>query len=81
LIGNKTANAFKTLKTFQEKLPSNFIRIHKSYIVNIDYITRINYGKLNCNIKGEIIHTLPFTKTYIDNITSIKAMLSHSLIA
>src|SRR5690606_30903054 len=35
-------SAFKTLKTFEDKLPKNFVRIHQSYILNINYISRIN---------------------------------------
>ena len=41
----RNAEQFKTsitLKELQTRLPVNFIRIHRSYIVNLHYITRIS---------------------------------------
>jgi len=81
LKGEKIINAYKTLKVFQNKLPKNFLRIHKSYVVNTEYVTRINYGKLTCTIKSNILCTVPFTKTYVDNIALIKNSLSLTLVA
>jgi len=68
-------NAFKTLKTFEDILPNNFHRIHKSYIINKNFVSRIQYGKLICTIKKNK-HEVPFTKTYIGNIESINKSLS-----
>lgn len=31
-----------TLKELQTRLPSNFIRIHRSYIINLHYVTRVS---------------------------------------
>lgn len=70
-------SAFKTLKTFEESLPFNFLRIHKSYIINSEYVSRINYGKLLCTINSNN-YSIPFTKTYIGNIESINNNLSKS---
>jgi len=81
LKGGKVINAYKTLKTFESKLPKNFLRIHKSYIINIEYVTRINYGKLNCTIKSNILCIIPFTKKYADNVALIKNSLSLILVA
>ncbi|NQY30148.1 MAG: response regulator transcription factor [Flavobacteriaceae bacterium] len=81
LKDGKVINAYKTLKTFENKLPNNFLRIHKSYVVNAEYVTRINFGKLNCTIKGNILCTIPFTKTYLDNVFIIKESLSLTLVA
>ncbi len=72
-------NAFKTLKTFEDKLPKNFVRIHQSYIVNTDYISRINYGKAICSLKL-VKQQLPFSKSYIENIDGLKKRLSKSAI-
>lgn len=36
-----------TLSELENKLESNFIRVHKSYIVNIKYISSVLSGKLN----------------------------------
>jgi DNA-binding LytR/AlgR family response regulator len=68
-------NAYKTLKTFEKKLPKNFVRIHQSYIVNTDYISRINFGKNNCALKS-VAKPLPFSKTYRENMDNLKQILS-----
>ncbi len=73
-------NAFKTLKTFEEQLPKNFVRIHQSYIVNTDYISRINYGKNICSLK-DVPKQLPFSKGYRGNIDGLKKMLSKKSIS
>ena len=68
-------SAFKTLKTFEDILPNNFHRIHKSYIINKNYVSRIQYGKFICTIKRNN-YEVPFTKTYIGNIESMNKDLS-----
>lgn len=73
-------HAFKTLKTFENQLPKNFVRIHQSYIVNSDYISRISYGKANCTIKYKK-HQLPFSKSYRDNIDALKEALAKNVIS
>ncbi|MEN8185525.1 MAG: LytTR family DNA-binding domain-containing protein [Bacteroidota bacterium] len=72
-----TISAFKTLKTFEKSLPKNFIRVHKSYIVNSDYIKRINYGKKVCIIR-KCDCVIPFTKTYLDSIELLNNKLSQT---
>lgn len=73
-------SAYKTLKTFENRLPSNFIRIHQSYILNTDYISRINYGKSICALKNGGTQ-LPFSKSYKDNIDCLKKLLTKSTIS
>jgi len=70
----RVVSAYKTLKVFEESLPDNFYRIHKSYIININSISRIHFGKSMCIIKNQ--HKIPFTKTFIDNINTINKVLS-----
>lgn len=54
----------QTMKYFETNLPSQFIRIHRSYIVNTDHIIRLEqYGKENYNIR-------------LKNGTSLKASIS-----
>lgn len=69
--------AFKTLKYFEENLPSNFYRIHNSYIVNKDYISRIHTGNNLCYIKNTK-NQIPFSKSYKDNIDLLLNQLGGS---
>lgn len=74
--GHKVS-AYKTLKTFENILPKNFLRIHKSYIVNKNHVSRVNYGTLNCTLKKCLLN-VPFSKTYINNIDSMINSLSQT---
>lgn len=67
--------AFKCLKYFQESLPNQFVRIHNSYIVNTDYISRIHFGKSKCTVKNTNAF-IPFSKSYRSNVEFIKNKLS-----
>lgn len=73
-------HAFKTLKTFESQMPKNFIRIHQSYIVNINYISRISYGKASCTLKYKK-QQLPFSKSYRENIDALKKVLTKNAIS
>lgn len=73
-------SAFKTLKSFEETLPTNFIRIHQSYILNSRYVSRINYGKSICTLNHGQEEDLPFSKTYKDKIDALKEMLSKTAV-
>ncbi len=66
-----TVSAFKTLKYFQESLPDHFIRVHNSYIVNSNYISRIHFGKSQCTMMHSDF-AVPFSKSYRDNVEMIK---------
>ncbi len=74
-----TVNAYQTLKSFEKKLPKNFIRIHNSYIVNQDYVTRINFRRTKPSIKIDTV-ALPFSKTYKENVVIIEQALSKNSI-
>lgn len=69
LINGKTVNAYKTLKHFENTLPFYFLRIHKSYIVNINHVSRIHFSKSKCYLNYNEI--LPFSISYRDNIDAI----------
>ncbi|MBL4663125.1 MAG: response regulator transcription factor [Flavobacteriaceae bacterium] len=69
--------AFKTLRTFEDVLPQNFLRIHKSYIINSNYVSRIQYGKSICTISKNNFH-IPFTKTFIENVKEMNDILYQS---
>jgi DNA-binding LytR/AlgR family response regulator len=66
----KVITAYKTLKHFEKLLPFYFFRIHNSYTINIDYVSRINMGKSNCYLNSNE-HIIPFSRTYKDNIDII----------
>lgn len=69
LHNDKIINAYKTLKHFENILPFYFLRIHKSYIINIHYVSRIHFSKSKCYINyNEII---PFSINYRENIDAI----------
>ena len=70
LKNGEMITAFKTLKHFETVLTNPFIRIHNSYIVNRNYISRIHTGNSLCYIKKTTIK-LPFSKSYKTNIDFI----------
>ena len=75
-----TVSAYKTLKSFENRLPANFIRVHQSYILNTNFVSGINYGKSLCFLKVSKTK-LPFTKTYKENIEGLKKILSKNTIS
>ncbi|MDY8138907.1 LytTR family DNA-binding domain-containing protein [Aquimarina sp. 2201CG5-10] len=72
--GNKV-EAFKTLKHFQNLLPDYFVRIHNSYIINTNYVSRIHFGKAKCAIKNTN-DLIPFSRSYKTNVEEIKDNLA-----
>ncbi len=68
-------NAFKTLKTYINILPKEFSRIHKSYIVNMNYVSRIHFGKSTCSISKNN-QSIPFTKNYKDIMNNMNDSLA-----
>lgn len=75
LNGGEMITAFKTLKHFEGILKYPFVRIHNSYIVNVDFISRIHTGNTVCHIKNSTIK-LPFSKSYKENIDAIIATIA-----
>lgn len=69
LQNGETITAFKTLKHFEQKLPFFFMRIHKSYIVNSHYVSRIYLSKSRCYLNYNEI--LPFSASYRAQIDDI----------
>lgn len=74
---SSTISAYKTLKFFESILPENFIRIHNSYIVNQNYISRIHFGKSKCTLK-HIGQDVPFSRSYRKNVIILEKTLSKS---
>ena len=70
LYNGEMITAFKTLKHFEGVLSYPFIRIHNSYIVNRNYISRIHSGNSICYIKNSAVK-IPFSKSYKANVDLI----------
>ncbi len=70
LISGKVISGFKTLKHYENQLPSSFFRIHNSYVVNLNYVSRINTGKSDCYLFDNTIK-IPFSRTYKEQIELI----------
>ncbi|TDO84066.1 LytTR family two component transcriptional regulator [Flavobacterium chryseum] len=70
LSSGEMITAFKTLKHFEFVLMHPFVRIHNSYIINKNYISRIHNGHSVCYIKNSS-KKIPFSKTYKSNVDSI----------
>jgi DNA-binding LytR/AlgR family response regulator len=70
LNNGEMITAFKTLKHFEGVLSHPFVRIHNSYIVNRNCISRIHTGNSVCYIKNTTVK-LPFSKSYKANVDLI----------
>jgi DNA-binding LytR/AlgR family response regulator len=70
LQNGRKITAYKTLKHYEASLPFFFFRIHNSYIVNSNYISRINTGKSLCYLNNSDL-SISFSKTFKDNIDTI----------
>jgi DNA-binding LytR/AlgR family response regulator len=71
LNNGEMITAFKTLKHFETVLPpTQFLRIHNSYIINVNQVSRIHNGNTVCYIKNSTTK-LPFSKSYKENVDLI----------
>lgn len=79
LMDNHKTSAYKTLKFFETTLPKNFLRVHNSFIVNQDHISRINFGKCKCYLDKDKI-AIPFSKSYRHKLQPLQKLLSETAI-
>ncbi len=70
LQNGRKLTAYKTLKHYEANLPLFFFRIHNSYIVNSNYISRINTGKSLCYLSHSDV-SISFSKTFKENVDAI----------
>lgn len=70
LNSGEMITAFKTLKHFESIMSYPFVRIHNSYIININYVSRIHTGNSVCHIKNTTAK-VPFSKSYKENVDAI----------
>ena len=62
------------LKELEERLPSNFFRIHRSYIVNLDMIKEVIpwfKGKYQIVLADSIEHEIPVSRTKVDKLNKL----------
>lgn len=61
----------QTMKSLEDKMPANkFMRVHRSYIVNIDKISAINGNVVELMEKNEI-KQIPIGKNYRDDLGKV----------
>lgn len=77
---NSKIVAFKTLKHFESILPKSFRRIHQSFVINQNYISRIHLGKSECHLK-QLKMRLPFSKSYRKVMTDLAIALSSNALS
>lgn len=75
MVDNSKIVAYKTLKHFESVLPKLFCRIHQSFMINQNYISRIHLGKSECHLKPHKMR-LPFSKSYRNVMTALASNLS-----
>ena len=75
LNSGEMITAFKTLKHFELVMSYPFVRIHNSYIVNTNYVSRIHTGNSVCHIKNTTTK-VPFSKSYKENVDAIIATIA-----
>lgn len=70
LQNGRKLTAYKTLKHYEVNLPFFFFRIHNSYIVNSNHVSRINSGKSLVYLNGGET-SISYSKTFKDNIDAL----------
>jgi DNA-binding LytR/AlgR family response regulator len=75
MLSGDIITSFKTLKTFENKLPNHFKRIHKSYIINTSNVCRIDFGKGICKL-SHFSNPVPFSKKYHETMNMIFTSLT-----
>ncbi|PKQ44223.1 LytR/AlgR family response regulator transcription factor [Confluentibacter flavum] len=74
MLNGDIITAFKTLKTFENKLPDHFKRVHKSFIINTSEVNRIDFGKGICKL-NHFKNLIPFSKKYQGTMDAIFSSL------
>lgn len=64
----------QTLKNFEKTLPNVFVRIHKSYMVNVKFISKIHFSKYQCVLKFTK-QVIPFSKKLKSEMLEIRNFL------
>lgn len=65
LVGNDTYVVHSTMKAFMAQLPEAFLRVHKSYIVNLDKVVEMD----DTHLIGDYFN-LPVSRSYKNDVRS-----------
>lgn len=65
---------FETLKYYENILPKYFMRVHNSYMVNTNFLVRINFAKSRIRLSGNDTR-IPFSRSHKENIKMLKESL------
>lgn len=76
----RVVGGYHTLKYFEALVPSNFIRVHHSFIVNINYVARIHFGRSKCGLRMSE-KEIPFSRSHRENVEYIKDILLKNSVA
>lgn len=74
LKNNSKVAAYNTLKYYETILPKNFLRVHASYIININFLIRINFSKSNLTLSGKK-EIIPFSRSRKKEVEELKKSL------
>ena len=68
----KSMHVSKTLKEIEKILPNQFIRIHKSYIINTKFVQMLNTTKkiLKLSLNNDVLE-LPIGDTYLEMVRNV----------
>lgn len=69
-----TLPVFNSLKHFQERLSVPFMRIQKSYIINVTQVCRINRLKHFVMLRRSNVR-IPFSDKYLDNMERFESII------
>lgn len=74
LVSGTRVVGFKSLKIYENLLPDNFMRVHKSYIINSTLIKRISFSKNKLSLEQRSgLIDIPFSKSYQDPFSSLRS--------
>jgi DNA-binding LytR/AlgR family response regulator len=70
LVDEVLVTAYNSLKTYDSLLPKNFLRVHKSFIVNTDFLIRINFSKSHLVLANK--KQIPFSRGHRNQLELLK---------
>lgn len=77
VMSNETIQFYEKLKNVASLLPSNFLKIHQSYIVNLDYVKESSYEKI-VMVDGQCFNiSQPYRKQVRETIVSLYREKKH----